>query len=408
MKNYRFIFLTVLVTVMVGLLTSIKYSTASAASIDSNSYITDASLSDKTHPGATEYGLYDDLEANWRFHLPQNVNIKSGDTIVVSIPQQMAVPGDLNFPIKDDSGNIVGNAHADASNNKVTITFTNFTENTLKISDINGTMMLSLRWNVSTVKANANNVIDWSYNGKTSNIFITGDSLPDDNERIYKWGWYDANDPSIIHWQVRVNYSKSNIKNAVYTDTIGPNQELVKGSIKPYNIAYIPGTDNYNTGSLIDISKVFEDSSTAFHINFGDIDSTYMVKYSTKITDNISSNSYENTVNLKGDNITPTQLSVYSPTLNGGGAANYTEKTNTLESKTGNDHNNQNSDNITNPHISESKPNSENNIETPKNVIKSAIKSGLPDTGKKSGKDTIVLLILSVLVSIGLISITRK
>lgn len=407
---------------MVGLLTAVKSSTASATSIDSSSYITDASLFDKTHPSATEYGSYDDLEANWHFHLPQNINIKFGDTMLVSIPQQMTVPGDFNFQIKDDSGNIVGNAHVDATNNKITVTFTDFIANTLKTSDVNGTIMLSLRWNVSAIKANANNVIDWGYNGKISNIFITGDNLPDNNENLYKWGWYDADDPSIIHWQVRVNYSKSNIKNAVYTDTVGPNQELVKGSVEPYNIAYISGTNNYNTGSLIDMSKVFEDSSTAFHINFGDINSTYMVNYATKITDNISSNSYENTANLKGDNLTLKPLSVYSPTLNGGGSANHTEQINTSENKNGNDHNNQNSilpdkidlhnDNITNTHISttkpEPKPNAENNVETPRNVIKSATNESLPNTGKKSGKDAIALLVMSVFVSIGLVFIKRK
>ncbi|MBA5771206.1 peptidoglycan-binding protein, partial [Escherichia coli] len=59
-------------------------------------------------------------------------------------------------------------------------------------------------------------------NGTTQIDVKVGEKTPvSPTETLFKYGWVDASNPSLIHWVVRVNYAKVNIPNAVFTDIIG-------------------------------------------------------------------------------------------------------------------------------------------------------------------------------------------
>ncbi|MBS9339026.1 hypothetical protein G6R29_05250 [Fructobacillus sp. M2-14] len=80
---------------------------------------------------------------------------------------------------------------------------------------------------------------------------------------------------------------------------------------------------DFNTLGWVNSNAIVKDSDTKFHINFGDIDDSYLVYYSTQITDNGAGNRYTNHATLTGDNIKTIVRDVQSPEYKGGGNAGY-------------------------------------------------------------------------------------
>ncbi|WP_173008453.1 collagen binding domain-containing protein, partial [Lactobacillus helveticus] len=144
---------------------------------------------------------------------------------------------------------------------------------------------------------------------------------PDPNEVLYKWGWYDNNNPYIIHWRARINYAGKTINQAVYTDRVGDNQAFVSGSVLVYKVKYQSDGSNFNILSTYPSSSTIENGTSGFTTTLGDISSTVMIDYKTKITNNGISAYYKNNGKLAGSNIEKQTIDVYSPINGGGGNA---------------------------------------------------------------------------------------
>ncbi len=133
---------------------------------------------------------------------------------------------------------------------------------------------------------------------------------PDPNELLSKWGWYDTTDPTLIHWQVRINYAAGEIDHARYTDDIGANQVLVPKSEKAHIIYYDKNDHSSTDGPYYPESIFTENGTKSFVANFGDITDTIIIDYDTHVTDNGASTEYENYGDLTGDNIEKQEVDV--------------------------------------------------------------------------------------------------
>lgn len=144
--------------------------------------------------------------------------------------------------------------------------------------------------------------------------------------KLTKWGWADDNDPTLIHWVVRVNYEGKEIKNAVYTDFIGSNQILVSGTIEA-TLGTYDGSNNYIWDSNLDPSNIVEGvDGFSFTVDYGDLTKSSVIYYDTRATDGGISSQYENKGKLIGSNINEVTVDVYTPETGGSGGGSGTNQ----------------------------------------------------------------------------------
>ncbi|XRJ97517.1 SpaA isopeptide-forming pilin-related protein [Latilactobacillus sakei] len=279
-----------------------------------STFITKGELLDKDGNVATNVGRYDQLLAHYDFEIPDGTTIKAGDTMTVTLPKQLVVAGGASFDLRDDAGNVIGTATVNSATGTVTVKFTDFYET--HPNNKKGSFEVHTTWDQNEITVNKDIPLDWGSNGST--VHIGDDQGPGADEGLYKWGSVDLNDPSLIHWTARVNRKEADIKNAVFTDTVGANQELVSGSVKAEYVTYTTG-DNYTHDAPVPDSLVSENGTSGFTINFGDLNGTVLINYDTRATDNGASDTYSNSAQLTGDNITTENVTVNTPHTGGNG-----------------------------------------------------------------------------------------
>ncbi|MFT8938614.1 Cna B-type domain-containing protein, partial [Leuconostoc falkenbergense] len=287
-------------------------------------FVTHAELEDENGNPKTDFGIYDNMQAHWDYNIPAGTAIKSGDTMSVNVPSVLALQSDVTFDIKDAAGNVIGHAVADHTTGKVTITFTDYAETSAK-NGINGDFNIWVHWNHSQVEEDTDVPIDWGTNGQTIHVDPDGNPTPDPNEVLYKWGTVDSNDPTLIHWTVRLNLTQEEIKNGVYTDFIGENQQVVHGTVAAMHGSYNATFTDFIKSSDVPTDAISYDSDTQFHINIGDFSDTVLINYDSRATDGGQSSKYENSGQLTGDNIEKQTVDIYTPDNGGGGGGETTE-----------------------------------------------------------------------------------
>lgn len=186
-------------------------------------FITHTELEDEQGNPKQNFSIYDNMQAHWNFNIPAGIDLKSGDTMSVSIPSVLILQNDASFDIKDVSGKIIGHAAADHNTGKVSVTFTDYAEESVN-AEIKGDFKIWIHSNHSQVDENTDITIDWGTNGQT--IHVGSQPLPNPDEVMAKWGYVDSNDSTLIHWTVRLNLAHKEIRNGVYTDFIGKDNKL--------------------------------------------------------------------------------------------------------------------------------------------------------------------------------------
>ena len=114
----------------------------------------------------------------------------------VNVPDLLTLSKDITFEIKDEAGNIIGTAVANHLTGVVTVTFLKLVENAT--SDIKGSFSVWVNWDEQKVEEDTRVVVDWK-DGGTTEVNIGPATGPDKDEVLYKWGWVDENDSTLIH-----------------------------------------------------------------------------------------------------------------------------------------------------------------------------------------------------------------
>ena len=285
-------------------------------------YVTNAELQDGNGDAQTSFDQYDNMQAHYDFTIPANSGVKAGDQMTVDLPKQLILNKSVSFDIVNTDGVVIGKAVADKTTGKLTVTFTDYVE-THNNSDITGEMSIWVSWNHDLISSGSSVPIDWGVAGETTINVNDGEGLPDKNEVLYKWGSVDPDDPTLIHWTVRLNYTLKNIKNAVYTDTLGKNQTLVPGSVDAAHGYYTQNT--FNKTLAVPASQIVENGQTGFTITLGDLDDTVLMNYDARATDGGASTAYGNSGVLTGDDFKTSTVDVYTPENGGNGTGEGTD-----------------------------------------------------------------------------------
>ncbi|CAH0417800.1 Cna B-type domain-containing protein [Periweissella ghanensis] len=303
---------------VIPLTTLTQTSVSAAGGTDwGDQFITKAELEDQNGNTKDSFFINENMQANWSFNIPKGTAIKAGDTMTVPIPTELHATSNVAFPIVDASGKTIGNAIADPTTGKLVITFTQEAADEAQ-TGITGNFNVFVKWDASKVKDNTVVPLDWGKGGKSS-ATIKPSSGPNAAEVLAKSGYVDPADPTTIHWTVRINFAQQDIKNGVYTDTVGPNQKFNPSSVSAKFLNHDPGQANYTVDSNVPTSSIVTDSDQKFHINFGDFSKTAVIYYTTTATDNGASATYENAGALTGENIQEVDRDVQTPKNGGGG-----------------------------------------------------------------------------------------
>ncbi|WP_376700193.1 SpaA isopeptide-forming pilin-related protein [Listeria seeligeri] len=312
-KKIGFIFLSAILLVNVILQTNF----VKAATNYGSELLKTVQLQDADGNPKTDFGYYESIQIHYTWEIPNSADAKAGDTMEFTLPEQLKIVTDLNFVLKDNEGNIVGNVVATKATGKVVVTFTDYVE---KKSNIKGELNFWSNWDKTIINGSEHVTVEFPVDGDyvTIPVDVGPKNQINPNETLYKYGWADEKNPAIINWVVRVNYAKLSIDNAVYEDFIGPNQTLNFSSVRAYHGVF-DADDNFTKGTQVPASAITQ-TSDGFKIAFGNLTDSVKISYYTIATDGGASSNYANKGILSGDNYVPKTIEVLTPTSGGGGS----------------------------------------------------------------------------------------
>ncbi|WCG36152.1 MSCRAMM family protein [Companilactobacillus farciminis] len=182
----------------------------------------DATLTDiNGNPVTPSDNLYTWLnyKVNYNWSIPDGVQINAGDTTQFTLPEGVVANADLSFPIYNSSNVEIGTATIKNGETVGTLTFNDVLSNTN--ANRKGTLTLVAK---GTNTSNNTEGEDWMFN---------------------KLGWvagFDANNvPNELTWNIAFNPNEHNLSGVVITDTLGPNQEYIPGSLSAIGGSYGTG-----------------------------------------------------------------------------------------------------------------------------------------------------------------------
>nr|WP_264468884.1 SIALI-17 repeat-containing surface protein [Streptococcus parasanguinis] len=117
---------------------------------------------------------------------------------------------------------------------------------------------------------------------------------------ISKWGSQDKEDPTVINWTARVNYTKKVLNYVTIIDEMSKNQKLVDNYFEIKNIESVdPWVDK---GSAMDLVKSISKSDHGFTIKMDRLDHMIYLYYKTKLVNAVKdSTNPTNKIELKAE-----------------------------------------------------------------------------------------------------------
>lgn len=210
--------------------------------------------------------------------IPNGTTIKAGDTAVVELPNSAQAKHDLNIPLVNDLGVVVGTFSIKAGETTGTITFNDVL--TSQTTNRKGTLSFYVRGSNTSSDVN----MEWGLN---------------------KVGWISEKDangvPTKLTWNVAFNPKGINLGNVTVTDTLGPNQTFVPGSV-------IASTGSYDSAGHFSTSgsttPTVSQSGNVLTFGFTDVTTAVNMTYNTVPDLNgAASGTWKNSASLNGKTV---------------------------------------------------------------------------------------------------------
>ncbi|NFN85651.1 LPXTG cell wall anchor domain-containing protein [Clostridium sporogenes] len=292
---------------------SVKAETSS--NVKNLSMLDNVNITHEDGSDKNQWYIWERVNLNYEWSLKDH---KKGDIEEFDLPKEFQLENSLDFNIKTNEGVLIQKVHAD-KNGHVKVEIVDTTNYIETHENIHGNMYFTVKFNKDIINEPGKYPI--SFDGKISakSIEIISEYLPNEDEKIYKWGTVNKDD-NIIKWVIRVNYAQDKINNSVVREELGEGQNYIKGSLKISQVTF-----NHNTGDYdesIDVTDKFNinENDRGFDIDLGNINKGYIIKFNSKIT-NSNLVVFSNIVRLEGDNIENNYIKVNAKSSEGGGKA---------------------------------------------------------------------------------------
>ncbi|MDT0048897.1 collagen binding domain-containing protein [Listeria cossartiae subsp. cayugensis] len=270
---------------------------AEAATDYGSSFFTNVSLQNQNGIPATNFKENSRVRVAYDFVITQPVT--SGETMTLTIPNQLKLINFGEFPVDDAVGNTIANATIDPTTGTITLTFTDYVNTH---TDLSGSLYYNATFNSKNIQTDQVNPILFPVKNTTEtiNAFIgkvnTGGGTGSPTI-VFKQGRLDDKDNSILHWTVTLNNALTPIDNAIYTDTLGSGQNLIGSATIKYR-------DADKKVIKTNIQPITLDPDRNFELSIGTLNNeSVVITYDTKIT--TKQKSYTNKATLSGDNLDP-------------------------------------------------------------------------------------------------------
>lgn len=272
----RTFLVSILVTVACGvslLPITAQADTLSAKGIDKDSaIITDGQGKVQSHTAdLTESGYH----VSWHWSIPDQVKIKSGDTMQVEVPDNVMIPHALTFDILNSTGIVVGQANFAANSPTGTVTFNN---------------------ELADKTLNRKGEIYIYASGKAID-----DQLPSD-WLINKSGWWESEQHDKINWNIALNPAQDHLGHVTLTDTLGAHQSYIPGSVQAQTGTWDDQGQFTPDGGTLDVT-VSQKSDRSIQFDLANVKTGVNLQYQSKATGNPNGATYTNDVTLDADNL---------------------------------------------------------------------------------------------------------
>ncbi|MBX4172313.1 hypothetical protein K3977_01555 [Weissella viridescens] len=272
----RTFLVSILVTVACGvslLPITAQADTLSAKGIDKDSaIITDGQGKVQSHTAdLTESGYH----VSWHWSIPDQVKIKSGDTMQVEVPDNVMIPHALTFDILNSTGIVVGQANFAANSPTGTVTFNN---------------------ELADKTLNRKGEIYIYASGKAID-----DQLPSD-WLINKSGWWESEQHNKINWNIALNPAQDHLGHVTLTDTLGAHQSYIPGSVQAQTGTWDDQGQFTPDGGTLDVT-VSQKSDRSIQFDLANVKTGVNLQYQSKATGNPNGATYTNDVTLDADNL---------------------------------------------------------------------------------------------------------
>lgn len=285
-----------LVFAIIFLLTTIFFIPKAEAATDYGSkFFTNIALQNQNGEDTSNFKENSKVRAAYDFVITEPVI--SGETMTLTIPEQLKLINFGGFPVNDAEGNTIAEATVNPTTGTITLTFTDYVNSH---TDLSGSLFYNASFNSKNIQTDQVNPIVFPVKNttQTENVYISKVSTGGGTGSptvVFKQGRMDDKDHSTIHWTVTLNNALLPIDNAVYTDTLGSGQNLLgKATIK-----YRDASKKVTSTTEQPISL---DKSRNFQLTIGTLSNqSVVITYDSKII--AKQKSYTNKATIAGDNL---------------------------------------------------------------------------------------------------------
>lgn len=285
-----------LVFAIIFLLTTIFFIPKAEAATDYGSkFFTNVALQNQNGENTSNFKENSKVRVAYDFVITEP--IVSGETMTLTIPEQLKLINFGGFPVNDAEGNTIAEATVNPTTGTITLTFTDYVNSH---TDLSGSLFYNASFNSKNIQTDQVNPIVFPVKNttQTENVYISkvttggGTGSP---TVVFKQGRMDDKDHSIIHWTVTLNNALLPIDNAVYTDTLGSGQNLLGKATIKYRDANKKVTST--TEQPISLDKIRN-----FQLTIGTLSNqSVVITYDSKII--AKQKSYTNKATIAGDNL---------------------------------------------------------------------------------------------------------
>lgn len=310
--KWKLLSLVSILTILVGAFWMTK--TAKADQVTNYANTASITKSDGTPLSAdSSIRYWEPLAVSNNITFPNEVSIKAGDTLTLKLPEQLRFTTALTFDVLHSNGQLAGKAVTDPVTQEVTVTFTDIFEKL----PLDKEMSLNFNVQVNHDSLTTPGTLNFTYNGVAYTTTVEEKEVVPVSPAVYKTGYQDPNDPSIIHWQALINSKQAAIDNLTLTDVVGEGQEIVRDSLLAVRLQHIEGDDVDSLDEAAsrpyaeDFSKNLSyqlnntGSAVGFTYTFGNTtNNAIFISYSTRLTKSQSvGNDMTNTIAISGNNV---------------------------------------------------------------------------------------------------------
>ncbi|MBC1932013.1 collagen binding domain-containing protein [Listeria seeligeri] len=285
-----------LVFAIIFLLTTIFFIPKAEAATDYGSkFFTNIALQNQNGEDTSNFKENSKVRVAYDFVITEPV--VSGETMTLTIPEQLKLINFGGFPVNDAEGNTIAEATVNPTTGTITLTFTDYVNSH---TDLSGSLFYNASFNSKNIQTDQVNPIVFPVKNttQTENVYISKVSTGGGTGSptvVFKQGRMDDKDHSTIHWTVTLNNALLPIDNAVYTDTLGSGQNLLGKATIKYRDASKKVTSTIEQPISLDKSRNFQ-------LTIGTLSNqSVVITYDSKII--AKQKSYTNKATIAGDDL---------------------------------------------------------------------------------------------------------